>query len=192
MLKLYLRVLGRTIRVESDNRALLDAVEERYAPYLISMRETDACANGDVSVLELAESDQGLRVGFGGRRILLEGGQSWLKPDDIVIYVLRKLLPNLAFVHASSIQEKGRAALFVGSTHQGKTTLAYALARNGFAPMSDDLAPLDLGSGRVFSLYTSATVRPQTAALAAQHGWPLPHACASSGKNVAEFSAELA
>jgi hypothetical protein len=50
---------------------------------------------------------------------------------------------DLLFVHAAVLHRDSRALVLAGDSGHGKSTTAWALARNGFGFMSDELAPID-------------------------------------------------
>lgn len=84
----------------------------------------------------------------------------WRAPltlEDTATYLLG---PMLGFVlrlrgvlslHASVIEVDGQALGFMGAAGAGKSTLAAAFARKGFAVMSDDILALELRDGTFFA-----------------------------------------
>lgn len=57
---------------------------------------------------------------------------------------LQKLRRDLYFLHSAAVDTPEGAVLFVGPSGAGKSTLVWWLVRNGFAYMSDELAPVCL------------------------------------------------
>ena len=78
-----------------------------------------------------------------------------LSIEDASTYLLGPVLGLLlrlrgvTCLHASAVAIRGRAIVFVGSAGAGKSTTAAALARRGFAALSDDIVALSEG-GRAF------------------------------------------
>ncbi|MDX9973413.1 MAG: hypothetical protein RBU21_10550 [FCB group bacterium] len=173
------KILGATIHVLSNSRALLAPIEEKYAPYLLPPVEPGP-GNSDLECrIELLEDEDDRVVRLDGGAVRYGKHLSWPQPDDIFMLGLRKLLPHMAFVHASSVVEEGKAALFVGASHHGKTTLACALAQDGGRLFSDDLTPVDLRTGRVHPLLAAPRLRAYTQDMARRYGWrPLVHTTA--------------
>ncbi len=56
---------------------------------------------------------------------------------------------DLYFLHAATLERGGRAVLLVAESGAGKSTTAWGLLHHGFRYASDELAPIDLSSGRV-------------------------------------------
>lgn len=57
---------------------------------------------------------------------------------------------DFLFVHAGCVARDGGALLLPAWTESGKSTLTLALAESGFDYLSDDLAPIDPVTGRVY------------------------------------------
>jgi hypothetical protein len=68
---------------------------------------------------------------------------------DIVVR-LQQQRADLLFLHAAAVEWRGRAALLAADSGSGKSTTTWALLHHGFGYLSDELAPVDLGSGRAF------------------------------------------
>lgn len=92
--------------------------------------------------------------GPAGRRFRVvdsAGGAASLDDIDGLVFHLDKLLtialqcqrPDLYFLHAAAIALDGRVAVLAAPAGTGKSTLTLALLENGFAYLSDELAPLD-------------------------------------------------
>jgi hypothetical protein len=87
----------------------------------------------------------------GGRRIVVDGGadDAELREHRIVSSAACTLLSmcgDLA-LHASAIEAGGRAALFCGPTHRGKSTLARALGEADHRLLGEDGIAIELGEG---------------------------------------------
>ena len=90
------------------------------------------------------------------RYLIVNGKRIWIEPDadsteaNVRLFLLGSALGALLLqrgllpLHASAIQTANGAALFVGPSGRGKSTLAAALAQRGYAMLSDDVAALDV------------------------------------------------
>jgi hypothetical protein len=67
---------------------------------------------------------------------------------DLTVEV-QKRRPDLYFLHAAALERDGRAVLLVAESGAGKSTTAWALLHHGFRYASDELAPVELATGRV-------------------------------------------
>lgn len=92
--------------------------------------------------------------------------------DLFAVVVERRLLSEALarrrgyyLVHAGVVAGKGKAALLVGGSMLGKTTLTLTLATRGLDFLSDDFAPVDGASGLVHPFPTALRVREQTLGL---------------------------
>ncbi len=68
--------------------------------------------------------------------------------QDLVIE-LQKRRRDLYFLHAAALEREGRGLLLVAESGGGKSTTAWGLLHHGFRYASDELAPIDLATGRV-------------------------------------------
>lgn len=104
-----------------------------------------------------------------GQRILLRphlGNRMLLEPGSVVIDATTEaeraaaevFILGFAFaassyfkghlpIHASAVAARGKAVLFSGVSGAGKSTLAARLARDGFEPLADDVAPVAFDAG---------------------------------------------
>lgn len=62
---------------------------------------------------------------------------------------LQRRRPDLYFLHAAALERDGKAHLLIAPSGVGKSTTAWALLHHGFGYLSDELAPIDLATGRV-------------------------------------------
>ena len=110
-------------------------------------------------------------------RIWEEEGHEWLQlPGDpplqfddpwtlaevlrywLVEHAVQRAQTTLPF-HAASLTREDTAVLFAGASGAGKTTLSVELAAAGWALGGDDIAPIDLASGRVHPFPKPLSVR---------------------------------
>ena len=72
----------------------------------------------------------------------------YLFDKDLTIE-LQKRRADLFFIHAAVVSRGETALVFAAPSGSGKSTLTWALLAHGFRYLSDELAPIDLGSMRV-------------------------------------------
>ncbi len=91
----------------------------------------------------------------------------WLDTDLVIS--LQRLRRDLYFVHAAVLELSGRAVMLVAPSGVGKSTTAWALLHHAFGYLSDELAPVNLGT---------LEVQPYPRALCLKteppQGYPLP------------------
>lgn len=87
--------------------------------------------------------------------------------------------PELLFLHAAALARGERAWLLAGDSGAGKSTTTWALLHHGWRYLSDELAAIDLASGRV---------HPYPHALCLKHrppsAYPLPGAALDLGRTL--------
>lgn len=91
----------------------------------------------------------------------LEEAPAGLVPN-LLIAMLQWAQPDVAFVHAASIGVDGSAALLVGPSRAGKSTLALTLGRRGHSVFADDVSALRLTTGEVIACRRTAALRTGT------------------------------
>ena len=92
-----------------------------------------------------------LHLAYVGHALLARGGNLQEVLAEVEAGVHRYIAehaPQHVFVHAGAVEWQGRALLFPGKSHSGKTTLIAALLRAGARYLSDEYAVLD-AQGRV-------------------------------------------
>jgi hypothetical protein len=87
-----------------------------------------------------------------------DGGSTRIADADALLFHLDKWLTialqrqrsELYFVHAAAVADGGRVAILAAPSTTGKSTLTLALLERGFVYLSDELAPIDLPTRRVY------------------------------------------
>jgi hypothetical protein len=151
LLTLSFLILGQHVQVACCNATLASAVSANYAAcafdpqdgqpdlrYHIAASEAQA----GVFVLKCSEQPPVVLTGIGSVLFHLE--------KDLTVALQRKR-PDLLFLHAAVLERGGRAFLLAGDSGHGKSTTAWGLLHHGFRYMSDELAPIELYSGRVLA-----------------------------------------
>lgn len=159
------RILGVSFRVETNDPPLIDETIGRF--------ESGVPGTSDAPplVIRLLRDGNDVTVEFDGRTMTCAVDGTWPQLDDFVQLVIERERPDLHFLHASALLCSGRAALFVGASTSGKTTLALALSELGYPILAEDAVPLCLQTGRAFSFRTRMGLRAHTARLAAERNW---------------------
>ncbi|MBN2309484.1 MAG: hypothetical protein JXR94_10965 [Candidatus Hydrogenedentes bacterium] len=164
-------VLGVRIAVRTNRPAIAGAARREFEAFI------DEEPAADAVVLGIAVSGHTWRVEVDGRCASLDVQPGdWARVGDLVTLVAAHGRRDLRFVHGSSVATPRGAALFIGPSTSGKTTLALALDRAGFPLLADDITPVDLAAATAFAFPTTAGVRPHTAALLDGHTpleWPV-------------------
>lgn len=70
--------------------------------------------------------------------------------EKIVTIDLQTLRTDLYFVHSSALERNGKAIMIAAESGTGKSTTTWALLQHGFRYLSDELAPVDPVSLKVY------------------------------------------
>jgi hypothetical protein len=134
--------------------------------------------DGGGSELRVERSAEGFVGTLDGRPFFRAGGQR-----ECVTYLIWRLNELVAetpcehlLVHASVAGRNGQALLFPGVSGAGKSTLIAALVRAGLSYLSDELAPIPLGSSSVLPYPRSITLE--------QGSWPAFPELAVPGRSI--------
>jgi hypothetical protein len=104
-------------------------------------------------------------------------------PDDVVDAYLTTALPLALQVvlrkqalHASAVRAADGVVAFCGHSHSGKTTLAYAFSRRGYALWGDDVLAVDATTDVAMALRVpfALNLRPATTAYFGVEALPAP------------------
>jgi hypothetical protein len=114
--------------------------------------------------------DGGASVGMPGQRAVpddIEDVEEWLQwLDEDLAIALQELRPDLYFLHAAALTWGERTILLATPSGGGKSTTCWALLQEGFGYLSDELAPIELSTLRVY---------PYPRALALKQAPPPPY-----------------
>lgn len=100
-------------------------------------------------------------------QLVLDGQTHLIEARDLLAdYAYTRILNDLLgrvrshfLIHAAALSRDGRGLLIAGPSGCGKTTLTLALIRRGFAFLSDDIAALGRGDGRLYPCPRALHVR---------------------------------
>ena len=155
-------LLGQRIRFDCTNA---DAARVLHASYGAAL-EVDPHAGPDIHyVVESTPGQPAFRLRREGAAAVVADDRSELLAfvDRDLTVELQRRRNDLFFLHAAALERHGGAWLFAAPSGTGKSTLAFALLHRGFRYMSDELAPIDVGT---------MSVHPYPRALCLKH--PLP------------------
>ena len=160
--RLFLEVLDRRVRLESDEPSALTAVEAVFGHMRGESGDSDlqyrfaTIANPSITLLR---DDVELASESSVEELL------WELDGDLAVE-LQNLRSELFFLHAAVIANADRAYALVAESGGGKSSLCWALLRHGCGYVSDELCPIDLNSLNVHPF-------PRALSLKSEPGPPL-------------------
>jgi hypothetical protein len=154
-----LSVLGCSVDLRADDPELLVTARTHFPHYVAP---TNVVRRMRIDVRKAGER---FEVWVEGRSALLSLGSSWPRFTDLIQLLIVRERQDLRFVHGSCVDFGEEAAVFVGASTCGKTTLGAALKNAGFGLVADDVTPLDMANGTAVPFRTKPAVRPFVADL---------------------------
>lgn len=166
------RFLSLDVTIRSPSPAIAAAVDFVYGelrpfvPHSASATQpaqasapTPADGRIDLEIRPAEEDPARLEILLDGRKVQDVGGLGDLlhQLDNELTVALELACPHLYFVHAAALADGCKVTLLVGDSGAGKSTTAYALAAAGCDYLSDELAPIEPGTGLVHT-YARALV----------------------------------
>lgn len=142
--RLGLRVLGQAVEIVCDDRAAASTLRENYEAL-----SRDEAEGADLRYRVSAEpSTSGflLRRHDGHTLPAADLGELVFQLEKAIIVALQERRSDLLFLHAAALERDRAAWLFVGESGAGKSTTTWGLLHHGFSYLSDELAPIDLGT----------------------------------------------
>ena len=82
--------------------------------------------------------------------------------EQMVMRDVMEQLPHLFLFHAAALANEHGAFIFPGPSGAGKSTLAMALAERNFHYLSDELAPIEKRTHKVYPFPRSIKLRPKS------------------------------
>ena len=143
---LSLRIVGQAVEIVCDEPAAASALRENYEAL-----SCDAAGVVDlryhVSAEPSASASGFLLRRHDGRALLAADlGELVFQLEKAIIVAIQECRPDLLFLHAAALERDRAAWLLVGASGAGKSTTAWGLLHHGFSYLSDELAPIDLGT----------------------------------------------
>jgi radical SAM protein with 4Fe4S-binding SPASM domain len=132
------------VSVRASREAVIEALDRAYGAFRGGGEE------GAVRVECAIETDDS-----GRGRAIVDGVATPLTMADpvseyagwVVFEAAAAASGTHVFLHASSVVVEGRGVLFIGPTGRGKSTLARAMVAQGAEAHTDDVTPIERGSG---------------------------------------------
>jgi hypothetical protein len=140
-----LRILQACYELDCRERRIAAALRELWAPFVVNSVVESA------QTIDVTSSARGWHIRFPGFES--DYGEAWDAINALTQFLSFDPFTRAGGVvdlHAAVVVKNGSAMVLPGGTGVGKTTLAISLAREGWTYYSDDRAPLDVESGRVF------------------------------------------
>jgi len=137
---------GETVELKSNSSSLISLLDRIYRCF-----RSDGTADSTLYLLQ----DQGES---GVRFLAVDPGfNSFIctEPDQAVSFWGSQLMVDhlyrsrSLYLHSAVLGRDGKVHLFPGGSRSGKTTLALKLSRAGYTYFSEEMAPLDVESGKV-------------------------------------------
>lgn len=142
--RLNLRIVGQAVEIVCDDPAATNTLRENYEAL-----SCDEAKGADLRYRVSAEpSTSGFLLRRHDGRALLAADLSELvfQLEKAIIVATQECRPDLLFLHAAALERDRAAWLLVGESGAGKSTTAWGLLHHGFSYLSDELAPIDLGT----------------------------------------------
>jgi hypothetical protein len=140
--------VGQTVRVRSEHPSLHQLLGVAFGA--MRVEPTRQATDIDYVVGEASDASASYIVRADEPRLSARdpGEFLYLFDKDLTIELQRRR-PDLYFIHAAVVSRGESALVFAARSGSGKSTLTCALLRHGFRYLSDELAPIELGSMRV-------------------------------------------
>lgn len=146
--RLNLGVLGRTIRIDCRTPAAYELLSANFSS-LSQAHQAHADLEYSVGLDQETSRMQICRAGQAPLTAQDDGEFLFLFEKDLTIEIERQRR-DLYFIHAAALEVGSNAVLLVAPSGKGKSTTAWGLLHHGFRYLSDELAPVELETMRVF------------------------------------------
>lgn len=164
-------MLGTSIVVRGrDCEGLLSGVRRKYAAHV------DPGIASPTIAVDIEKLREGWRISLDGKHATFLFENSWPAFENLLRLLIIRSRPDLVFLHASCVSLDGNAALFVGASTSGKSTLATYFYNCGLDLVADDLTAIALEDAVAQPYHTRVQLRPHSQILAEEHGWRTPQA----------------
>lgn len=142
---LHLRLLRSAVSITSEDPRWITLLERLWEPFIVARSGEGAIA------LEISATARGWRFRLGDSKPL-SSDDPWLLANEMR-HALSELAvreaPHVVDLHAAAVARGGVAMLLVGPSGAGKTSLALALRESGWRLLSDDVAPIEVGTAAI-------------------------------------------
>jgi hypothetical protein len=176
--RLHLAVLGQRVCIDCASPSLATLVAANFRALITA------------AAPEPVDLHYAIDAGDAGRRFVLRAPDETTlvsgAPGDLLFDLEKHLTvtlqwrrPELLFLHAAALARSGRAWLLAGDSGAGKSTTSWALLHYGWRYLSDELAPIDLDSVRVYPYPHALCLKRRP-----PPGYPLPDTTLDLGRTL--------
>lgn len=144
----FLRVLSCDIALRCDDDVATSLLRECYSAFLLP--ENTVCQTQLKYDISRNENSAGWTIHCNGSIIHCDNRY------DLIYYFekdmtqrVQLLRANYFFIHAAALAMDERCVIISGESGSGKSSLAWFMCHSGHDYLSDELAPVDPGSGQV-------------------------------------------
>ena len=140
------RLLGRTVRISGNAPEILDRFNLLYGPLEVV---APAGPIDDEIGFRLADSPKGRALTVAGRGAAFASADAAFLQWPAVVFnrvILGSVRTHL-ILHAGAVSREGRGLVISGNSGMGKSTLVSHLVARGFGFLSDEIAPVERGTG---------------------------------------------
>lgn len=144
MQHLDLTILNSSFTINTSDDLMNDALEQLWEPFLGS-RHTPSLT------VDVVRTEDGwtVRQGVGEPSVEISLWKTLIEIRNKLVAVSLEEATEILDLHAAVVVRSGSALLLVGDPYAGKTSLAMELTTQGWSLFSDDVAPIESGSGKV-------------------------------------------
>ncbi len=147
--------LGHQVMVEAEDERIIQRIRKSFSEML------DESPSSSRDVLRLRRANGVYELTLNGE--LVHSHEEWWEVGHIVRHEIIDAFINkhhhLLWLHAGAAVRDGEAVLFVGPFGHGKSTLVTRLCSRGWSYVSDDIVPIDMSNGYIFSFPLTPIVR---------------------------------
>lgn len=153
-------------------------IESRYAA-CVGMSRGRAAPDLDIDVRFAADGSMSLRAAGEPEVTVSSGAELHDELDRSIVLGLQRLRPELYVLHAAVVSWRRRWFVIAGASGDGKSTTVWGLLHHGAGFLSDELAPVDLGTWLVHPFARALCLKRDP-----PPGYPLPTGALRIGSSV--------
>jgi hypothetical protein len=145
-MELKLRVAEMAVRLRCDDADLYRLLHTVWSPLLAPDSPTDPCLQ---LTIQSRAGAHWLCLPDQAPEQAEDSGDLLYLVDKAIIIGLQQRRPELLYIHGAVLAAGEQAFLLAAPSGSGKSTTCWGLLHHGLRYLSDELAPIDLASGRV-------------------------------------------
>ena len=142
MQRFDLVVHGQTLSVATSLTGCSHIVRRLFRPYVVEANALDAAPGRPADVVVVAEGS-GVRAQWGGRTTSVDPNDLASELEHLVTRAILDRLPHLLHLHGAAVVGRSGAALALGASGSGKSTIATCWSVDGRPILGDDVVFLD-------------------------------------------------